>query len=66
MRNYTTTTHPDRLVSLGYAVATIEAIKKIANEFKDSKDAEALKDALKEIEWQCDYAIAFDKEHGGK
>jgi hypothetical protein len=65
MKKHTTTTHPDRLISLGYSVATLRTIKKLAGEFKDWNDLQTLKEALKEIEHHAEEAISFDKEHGG-
>jgi hypothetical protein len=55
----------ERLTSLGYAVSTLRIIKKLAVEFKDTNDLQTLKEALKEIEYQAEDALGFDKQNGG-
>jgi hypothetical protein len=55
----------ERLTSLGYSVSTLRIVKKLAAEFKDTNDLQALKEALKEIEYQANDALTFDKNNGG-
>jgi hypothetical protein len=66
MKNTTTQySIAQRLTSLGYSVATLRTIKKIAGEFKEWDDLQTLKEALKEIEHHAEDALTFDKNNGG-